>query len=58
MEETTLPPDFGEAAFLLKTGWTHADYEATPDELVSKMVMLLNAEGEAAKYHLEQAKKK
>lgn len=38
-----------EAAFLLKTGWTPEQYDAAPDELVTMMYMLMNAEAERSK---------
>mgnify|MGYP001565818646 FL=1 len=44
--------------FLVKTGWTHDNYEAAPDDLINQMVMLFNAEGEAAKIQMEQAEVK
>ena len=53
-----MPPDFGEAAFLIKTGWRHQDYEAAPDELVNQMVMLYNAEAEAAKAQMQSIESK
>jgi len=37
-----------EAAFLLETHWTHAEYEAAPDALVEDMMRLLNARAEAS----------
>ena len=33
-----------EAAFLMKTGWTQAEYEATDDTMVAMMYLLMTAE--------------
>lgn len=38
-----------DAVFLLETGWTQAEYEATDDILVQAMMELLNARAEAMK---------
>ena len=37
-----------EAAFLLRTGWTEKDYLATSDDLIQRMMVLMNAEAEVA----------
>ena len=55
MEEAALPADFAEAAFLLRTQWTHQDYESAPDDLINRMIMLMNAEAEVSKEHLQEA---
>ena len=58
MEETALPLEFGEAAFLLKLQWTHEEYEAAPDALVRRMIMLMNAEAEVSKAQMQDAESK
>jgi hypothetical protein len=49
LEEASLPPEYSDAAFLLHTGWTEAEYLATSDELIHQMLDLINAESEARK---------
>jgi len=49
LEEASLPSEYSDAAFLLHTGWTEAEYLATSDELIRQMVELINAESEARK---------
>ena len=39
----------GEAAFLLRLGWTGAQYEEAPDWLIRDLLLLLNAEAEMQK---------
>ena len=39
----------GEAAFLLRVGWTWQEYEETPDWVIRDMLLLLNAEAEVQK---------
>ena len=53
-----MPSEFREAAFCVKTGWTHDDYYDAPDDLVNQMVMLFNAEAEATKMQIQQAEAK
>ena len=38
-----------DSAFLLKTGWTYQQYLDTPDEIVEKMLILMEAEVEIIK---------
>lgn len=49
IEEASLPSEYADAAFLLNTGWTEAEYLSTSDLLVRQMIDLINAENEAAK---------
>lgn len=44
LEGTPLPIELSEAAFLLRTGWSYPDYVATPDDVISSMSILINAE--------------
>ena len=57
LEETPLPRELSDAAFLVKTGWTWEAYLATPDDVVRGMIVLINAEAEATRIHMEQAKR-
>lgn len=51
----SLPSELSEAAFLLRTGWTWSEYEATPDSVVEHMRVLLRAEAEVTKERLREA---
>lgn len=46
----------GDAAFLLRIGWTWEQYMATPDDVIEKMLILLRAEAEASKEAMENVK--
>jgi hypothetical protein len=41
------PPELSDAAFIVRTGWTWDEYLNAPAELISKMIILMNAEAEA-----------
>ena len=48
--------DLFDSAFLIRSGWTWDQYLETPQEIVSQMVILWNAEDEVARMRIKQAK--
>lgn len=49
-----LPAELNDEAFLLRTGWTWQQLMDTPQDVVSKMILLINAEAEVSKARAEQ----
>ena len=50
-----LAPELFDASFLIKSGWTYDDYLDAPQDVISKMVILWNAEAEVARMRMSQA---
>ena len=51
-----LPLELFDANFLIRTGWTYDDYLNTPQEIISQMVVLWNAEAEVTRMKLAESR--
>lgn len=51
-----LPPELFDVSFLIKSGWTYDEYLEAPQEVITKMVILWNAEAEVTRARMNEAK--